>query len=119
MVSGVVHRAVHGRMHSVVSRASHGTICSIAARTIHRASHRTICSIVFHAIHKEIMILIQIISRDVQRFTETLKMHDFPFSQKTQRCKDIGIVRQVDEIFICAAGLLFCGTFGSVIWEVL
>ena len=33
-------------------------------------------------LHEEIMLLLKIISGVVQSFSETLEMHDFPFSQE-------------------------------------
>lgn len=35
-------------------------------------------------------------------------MHDFPFSQEAQWREHIGVIRQVDEIFIGAARFLLC-----------
>mgnify|MGYP000087400672 FL=1 len=43
-----------------------------------------------------------------QRLPETLEMHDFPFSQEAQWREHIGVIRQVDEIFIGAARFLLC-----------
>lgn len=54
------------------------------------------------------MLLLQIISGVVQSFSETLEMHDFPFSQEAQWREHIGVIRQVDEIFIGAARFLLC-----------
>lgn len=35
-------------------------------------------------------------------------MHDFPFSQEAQWREHIGVIRQVDEIFVGAARFLLC-----------
>ena len=51
---------------------------------------------------------IQVILGNPQSFTETLEMHDFPFSQEAQWREHIGVIRQVDEIFIGAARFLLC-----------
>ena len=59
-------------------------------------------------LHEKIMLLLQIISGVVQSFSETLEMHDFPFSQEAQWREHIGVIRQVDEIFIGAARFLLC-----------
>ena len=59
-------------------------------------------------LHEKIMLLLQIISGVVQSFSETLEMHDFPFSQEAQWREHIGVIRQVDEIFIGAARVLLC-----------
>ena len=56
-------------------------------------------------LHEKIMLLLQIISGVVQSFSETLEMHDFPFSQEAQWREHIGVIRQVDEIFVVAAVL--------------
>ena len=52
------------------------------------------------------MLLLQIISGVVQSFPETLEMHDFSFSQEAQWREHIGVIRQVDEIFVGAARFL-------------
>ena len=59
-------------------------------------------------LHEEIMLLLQIISGVVQSFPETLEMHDFSFSQEAQWREHIGVIRQVDEIFVGAARFLLC-----------
>jgi len=51
-------------------------------------------------LHEEIMLLIQIISGDIQCFTEPLEVHDFSFSQELQSCQNGGIFCQIDEGFI-------------------
>ena len=50
----------------------------------------------------------EIVVQDIERFAETLEMHDFPFSQEAQWREHIGVIRQVDEIFIGAARFLLC-----------
>ena len=59
-------------------------------------------------LHEKIMLLLQIISGVVQSFPETLEMHDFSFSQEAQWREHIGVIRQVDEIFVGAARFLLC-----------
>lgn len=61
-------------------------------------------------LHKEVMLLIQIIPRDIQRFTEPLKVYDFPFPQEPKGRKHLRIIRHIDEIFIGTAGFLLCCT---------
>lgn len=70
-------------------------------------------------LHKEIVLLIQIIAGDFQCLAETLEMHNFAFPQEPQRRKHLWIIRQVDQVFIGAAGLLLCCTSVSAAFFVL
>jgi len=63
---------------------------------------------------EEPVFLIQMISGDFQCFAEPLEVHHFPFPQEPQRSQNVRVFRQVDEVFIGAAGFLLCCTFGSV-----
>lgn len=54
------------------------------------------------------------ISGDFQCFAEPLEVHHFPFPQEPQGSQNVRVFRQVDEVFIGAAGFLLCCTFGSV-----
>ena len=49
-----------------------------------------------------------------QCFAEPLEVHHFPFPQEPQGSQNVRVFRQVDEVFIGAAGFLLCCTFGSV-----
>ena len=51
---------------------------------------------------------IQPVGHEAESFSETLEMHDFPFSQEAQWREHIGVIRQVDEIFVGAARFLLC-----------
>ena len=55
---------------------------------------------------EEPVFLIQMISGDFQCFTETLEVYHFPFPQEPQRCQNIRVFCQIDEVFIGAAGFL-------------
>ena len=58
---------------------------------------------------EEPVFLIQMISGDFQCFTEPLEVYHFPFPQEPQRCQNIRVFCQIDEVFIGAAGfLLWC-----------
>lgn len=70
-------------------------------------------------LHKEIVLLIQIIAGDFQGLAETLEMHNFAFPQEPQGRKHLRIIRQVDQVFIGAAGLLLCCTSASAAFFVL
>ena len=67
---------------------------------------------------EEPVFLIQMISGDFQCFTEPLEVYHFPFPQEPQRCQNVRVFCQIDEVFIGAAGFLLCCTFGSVRWNV-
>ena len=60
------------------------------------------------------MLLVQIIPCNIQCLAESLEMNDFPFTQKTERCKNGRVFCQIDEVFISRPCFLFCGTFVSV-----
>lgn len=68
---------------------------------------------------EEPVFLVQMISGNFQRFTEPLEVHHFPFPQEPQRRQNVRVFRQINEVFVGAAGFLLCRTFGSVMWEVL
>ena len=57
---------------------------------------------------EEPVFLIQMISGDFQCFTEPLEVYHFPFPQEPQRCQNIRVFCQIDEVFIGAAGFLLC-----------
>ena len=65
------------------------------------------------------MLLLQIVPSDFQRFAEALEVYDFPFPQEAQRCQNGGVIGQVDEVFIGAAGFLLCCTFASATFFLL
>ena len=54
------------------------------------------------------VLAVKLILHMSQRLTKPLEMHDFPFSQEAQWREHIGVIRQVDEIFIGAARFLLC-----------
>ena len=58
-----------------------------------------------HIVH---IFLVQSFAQALHRFAETLEMHDFSFSQEAQWREHIGVIRQVDEIFVGAARFLLC-----------
>ena len=60
-------------------------------------------------LHKEIMLLIQIITGNIQTFAKSLEVNDFPFSQKAKRSQYGGVFRQIDQVFIGAFCFLFNG----------
>ena len=65
-------------------------------------------------LHEEVMLSIQIVTGDLQSFTEPLEVDDLPFSEEAQGSEDFGVIRHVDEVFVGGAGFLFCCTFVSV-----
>ena len=59
--------------------------------------------------------LIHFIFRKPDRFAETLKMNDFPFTEKSNNIVHVGIVTQPEDIIIGHSGLLLCGKiFGKI-----
>ena len=60
------------------------------------------------------MLLIQVITSDLQCFAEPLEVDDFAFPQEAERGEDFGVIGHVDEVFVGGAGFLFCCTFVSV-----
>lgn len=54
---------------------------------------------------------IQVVLHDPERFTEPLKVNDFPFAEEFDRISYIGIVYETKDIVIGSSGFLFCCTF--------
>ena len=60
------------------------------------------------------MLLIQMISGNIQCFTKPLEVIDLSFSQETKGSQYSGVIGQVDQVFVSRLCFLFCCTFVSV-----
>ena len=65
-------------------------------------------------LHEEIMLLIEVVTGDLQSFPEPLEVDDLPFPQEAERGEDFGIIGHVNEVFVGGTGFLFCCTVVSV-----
>lgn len=53
------------------------------------------------------VLAVEVVLDEFERFTETLKMHDFAFTQKSYRVADVGVVDEANQVVIGCARLLF------------
>lgn len=94
-------------------------IVYLLALDSHKKCEENNISVIFPAFlflfifHKKMMLLIQMISCNFQCFAKSLEMHHFSFTQETQRCQNIWIICQINQIFIGTACFLFCCTIVS------
>ena len=70
--------------------------------------HRGIFLHIECRIHGVDILLVELLAQQFYRFTKTLEMHHFAFTQETDHIIDIRIIRKPQDVIVGDACLLLC-----------